>query len=148
MSGGAFSGYLSTFFFFGLTLGRLVFIPLNRRLGEKLVTYIYTSVAIGMEVVFWLVPSLVGNAIVSGRSLRVRSRTHVRMSLTLSRRDLRTGRVLCRTVHRSAVPVSDIGDDQAAAEESALGRARLGRNVRLPRFTLSARPLIELTLTD
>ncbi|KAL7414258.1 MFS general substrate transporter [Mrakia frigida] len=61
--GGAQSGLVSSGFFLGLTLGRLIFVPLNRRLGEKIVTLIYTMAALGLECVIWFVPSLIGNAI-------------------------------------------------------------------------------------
>ncbi|KAL7414435.1 major facilitator superfamily domain-containing protein [Mrakia frigida] len=61
--GTANSGYISTGFFGGLTLGRLVFIDLNRRLGERRAIYFYTAVALGLEFIVWFVPSLVGSAV-------------------------------------------------------------------------------------
>jgi len=62
-SGTANSGYISTGFFGGLTLGRLVFIDLNRRLGERRAVFFYTIAALGLEFVVWFVPSLVGSAV-------------------------------------------------------------------------------------
>ncbi|CED82408.1 urease accessory protein [Phaffia rhodozyma] len=61
--GGDSSGYVSTGFFLGLTLGRVVFIPLNRKIGERLVVFIYIFLAIALEFVIWFVPSLVGGAV-------------------------------------------------------------------------------------
>lgn len=49
-------------FFAGLTLGRIIFIPLNRKLGEKVSVFIYSAAALGLEMVIWFVPSLIGNA--------------------------------------------------------------------------------------
>lgn len=65
---GAQSGLVSFGFFSGLALGRLIFVPLNRRLGEKIVTLMYSMAALGLECVVWLVPSLIGNAVVSSTS--------------------------------------------------------------------------------
>lgn len=61
--GTANSGYISTGFFAGLTLGRLVFIDLNRRLGERRAVYVYTAGALALEFVVWFVPSLIGSAV-------------------------------------------------------------------------------------
>lgn len=47
----------------GLTLGRLVFIDLNRRLGERRAVYVYTIVALALEFIVWFVPSLIGSAV-------------------------------------------------------------------------------------
>lgn len=61
--GGPSSGYISSGFFGGLTLGRLILIWVNEKIGERRVVYIYTVLAIGLELVVWLVPSLIGDAI-------------------------------------------------------------------------------------
>ena len=62
-SGGPSAGYTSSGFFGGLTVGRIIFIPLTKRLGENLSIYVYTLAALALELVVWFVPSLVGNAV-------------------------------------------------------------------------------------
>ncbi|KAH8113878.1 MFS general substrate transporter [Phellopilus nigrolimitatus] len=61
--GGASSGYVSTGFFGGLTLGRVALLWVNEKVGEHLIIFIYTLLALGLELVVWLVPSLIGDAI-------------------------------------------------------------------------------------
>ncbi|KAH8103076.1 MFS general substrate transporter [Cristinia sonorae] len=61
--GGPSSGYISSGFFGGLTLGRVALLWVNKLVGERLVIFLYTLIAIGLELVVWLVPSLVGDAI-------------------------------------------------------------------------------------
>ncbi|KAJ7165543.1 MFS general substrate transporter [Mycena crocata] len=61
--GGASAGYISAGFFGGLTLGRVILLPVNKKIGERRVVYIYGILAIALELVIWLVPSLVGGAI-------------------------------------------------------------------------------------
>ncbi|KAF7350827.1 MFS domain-containing protein [Mycena sanguinolenta] len=57
------AGYISAGFFGGLTLGRIVLLPLNKKIGERRIVYIYGLVAFALELVIWLVPSLVGGAV-------------------------------------------------------------------------------------
>jgi len=61
--GGPSSGYISSGFFGGLTLGRVALLWVNEMVGERLVIFIYIVLAIGLELIVWLVPSLVGGAI-------------------------------------------------------------------------------------
>ncbi|TRM63904.1 major facilitator superfamily domain-containing protein [Schizophyllum amplum] len=61
--GGANSGYISSGFFAGLMIGRLLLLWVNEKVGEWFVIFLYSSLAIGLELVVWLVPSLIGNAI-------------------------------------------------------------------------------------
>lgn len=61
--GGSSSGYISTGFFGGLMVGRLVLIWFNEKIGECLALYIYAVLAIIFELVIWFVPSLVGDAV-------------------------------------------------------------------------------------
>jgi MFS family permease len=61
--GGPSAGYTSSGFFAGLTVGRIIFIPLTKRLGENLSIYVYTTAALGLEMIVWFVPSLIGNAV-------------------------------------------------------------------------------------
>ncbi|KAF9528584.1 major facilitator superfamily domain-containing protein [Crepidotus variabilis] len=61
--GGPSSGYISSGFFGGLTVGRVLLLPLNRKIGEWRVLFLYTLLAIGLELTIWFVPSLIGNAV-------------------------------------------------------------------------------------
>ncbi|TCD71913.1 hypothetical protein EIP91_000045 [Steccherinum ochraceum] len=61
--GGPSSGYISSGYFGGITLGRVLLLPVNKLIGERLVIFIYIALAIGLELVVWLVPSLIGGAI-------------------------------------------------------------------------------------
>jgi len=61
--GGPSSGYISTGFFGGLTVGRVVFLWVNNKIGERLAIFIYVFLAISLELVVWLVPSLIGGAV-------------------------------------------------------------------------------------
>jgi len=61
--GGPSSGYISTGFFGGLTLGRVCLLWLNQKIGEYRAIFVYSVITIGLELVVWLTPSLVGDAI-------------------------------------------------------------------------------------
>ncbi|KAI5897112.1 MFS general substrate transporter [Schizophyllum commune H4-8] len=61
--GGPDSGYISSGFFAGMMLGRLVLLWVNKKIGEWPVIFVYGLLAIGLELVVWLVPSLLGGAI-------------------------------------------------------------------------------------
>ncbi|GAB1521106.1 hypothetical protein RhiTH_004197 [Rhizoctonia solani] len=61
--GGPSSGYISSGFFGGLMLGRVVLLWVNKKIGERRVIYVYCILCIGLELVVWLVPHLVGNAV-------------------------------------------------------------------------------------
>ncbi|KAF8680208.1 tetracycline resistance protein [Rhizoctonia solani] len=61
--GGASAGYISSGFFGGLMLGRVVLLWINKKVGERRVVYIYGLLAIGLELVVWLVPDVIGNAL-------------------------------------------------------------------------------------
>ncbi|KAJ2915493.1 hypothetical protein MD484_g4897, partial [Candolleomyces efflorescens] len=61
--GGPSSGYISSGFFGGLSLGRVILLPVNKLVGERRVLFIYAALAFGLEFVVWFVPSLIGNAV-------------------------------------------------------------------------------------
>ncbi|KAG8752025.1 hypothetical protein FRC14_007433 [Serendipita sp. 396] len=61
--GGPSSGYVSSGFFGGLTVGRVALLWVNKKVGERRVIFIYAALAIGLELVIWFVPSLIGNAV-------------------------------------------------------------------------------------
>ncbi|KAK7044714.1 MFS domain-containing protein [Favolaschia claudopus] len=57
------SGYVSAGFFGGLMVGRIALLWLNSKIGERRVMYLYSVLAIGLELVVWLVPSLIADAV-------------------------------------------------------------------------------------
>ncbi|KAJ7269868.1 major facilitator superfamily domain-containing protein [Mycena rebaudengoi] len=61
--GGPSSGYVSAGFFGGLMTGRVALLWLNQKIGERRVLYLYSVLAIGLELIVWLVPSLIGGAV-------------------------------------------------------------------------------------
>ncbi|KAI0828615.1 major facilitator superfamily domain-containing protein [Trametes gibbosa] len=61
--GGPSSGYISSGFFGGLTLGRVGLLWVNKKVGERRVIFLYSVLAIALELVIWLVPSLIGGGI-------------------------------------------------------------------------------------
>jgi len=61
--GGPSSGYISSGFFGGLTFGRVALLWVNEKIGERRAIFLYSLLALGLEVVIWRVPSLVGNAV-------------------------------------------------------------------------------------
>jgi fucose permease len=46
-NGGPSSGYISSGFFGGLTLGRVVLLPVNKWIGERRALYIYALLSLG-----------------------------------------------------------------------------------------------------
>ncbi|KAI0676404.1 MFS general substrate transporter [Trametes maxima] len=61
--GGPNSGYISSGFFGGLTLGRVALLWINKKIGEWRVIFLYIAICIGLELVVWLVPDLLSGAI-------------------------------------------------------------------------------------
>ncbi|KJA28717.1 hypothetical protein HYPSUDRAFT_1082544 [Hypholoma sublateritium FD-334 SS-4] len=61
--GGASAGYIASGFFGGMTVGRVALLKVNKMIGEIRAIYVYTCVSILLQLVVWLVPSLVINAI-------------------------------------------------------------------------------------
>ncbi|KAI0631187.1 MFS general substrate transporter [Trametes polyzona] len=61
--GGPSSGYISSGFFGGLTLGRVGLLWVNQKVGERRAIFLYGLLAIALELVIWLVPSLIGGGI-------------------------------------------------------------------------------------
>ncbi|TFK38015.1 major facilitator superfamily domain-containing protein [Crucibulum laeve] len=61
--GGPNSGYISSGFFGGLTAGRVALLWVNKKVGERRVLFIYAVIAIALQLVVWLVPSLIGGAV-------------------------------------------------------------------------------------
>ncbi|KII90245.1 hypothetical protein PLICRDRAFT_159682 [Plicaturopsis crispa FD-325 SS-3] len=61
--GGPSSGYISAGFFAGLMIGRVALLWVNRKVGERRVLFIYVLLAIALELIVWLLPSLIGDAL-------------------------------------------------------------------------------------
>ncbi|KAI0203641.1 putative MFS transporter [Astrocystis sublimbata] len=62
--GGAFeSGITATGFWLGLTIGRFILGFVTPRIGEKLAIMIYLPLAMGFELLFWLVPQFIVSAV-------------------------------------------------------------------------------------
>lgn len=61
--GGPSSGYISSGFFGGLTVGRVALLWVNKMVGERRVLYMYALLAIGLEIMIWFTPSLIADAI-------------------------------------------------------------------------------------
>ncbi|RDW65225.1 hypothetical protein BP5796_09917 [Coleophoma crateriformis] len=57
------SGMSATGFWAGMTVGRLVLGFATEKFGERLSVIIYLAIAVGLELIFWLVPSIVVSAI-------------------------------------------------------------------------------------
>jgi len=62
--GNSSAGYVSAGFWGGLTVGRIVLIPISVKVGEYRAIFIYALLALGLEFTIWFVDSLVENAIV------------------------------------------------------------------------------------
>jgi fucose permease len=61
--GGPSAGYISSGFFGGLTVGRVILLWVNKKIGERRVLFLYSALAIAFELIVWLVPSLIGGAV-------------------------------------------------------------------------------------
>ncbi|KAJ7135831.1 major facilitator superfamily domain-containing protein [Mycena epipterygia] len=61
--GGSSSGYIAAGYSGGVTLGRIILIWVNKKMGENRGVYVYSIIAIGLQLIIWLVPSLIGGAI-------------------------------------------------------------------------------------
>ncbi|KAI1794465.1 MFS general substrate transporter [Ganoderma leucocontextum] len=61
--GPLYSGYISSAFWGGSTIGRLALIPLTQKLGEWRALPFYILLCLGLELVMWLVPSFGVNAV-------------------------------------------------------------------------------------
>ncbi|KAF5369044.1 hypothetical protein D9758_003096 [Tetrapyrgos nigripes] len=62
-NGGGFAGYVSSGFFGGFMLGRLILIKVNQWVGEYNVIYLYMLLSIVSEITIWFIPSIIENAL-------------------------------------------------------------------------------------
>ncbi|KAI0031175.1 MFS general substrate transporter [Vararia minispora EC-137] len=61
--GGPSAGYISSGFFGGLALGRILLLQVTKKLGNRLAVLLYVLLAISLELIVWLVPSLISSGI-------------------------------------------------------------------------------------
>ncbi|BEI86825.1 hypothetical protein CcaverHIS002_0701710 [Cutaneotrichosporon cavernicola] len=61
--GNANSGYAVTGFWGGMTVGRVALLPITNRLGYQPSIYLYSAIALALELVVWFTNSLVGNGV-------------------------------------------------------------------------------------
>lgn len=61
--GGPDAGYISSGFFGGLMVGRVLLLPVNAWLGERRVIFLYALLTIVLDIVIWQVRSLIGNGV-------------------------------------------------------------------------------------
>ncbi|KAJ2906962.1 Bypass of stop codon protein 6 [Zalerion maritima] len=59
-------GYVTSGFWAGITIGRFLLANPAQRIGEKLFIYIVTVASVVFELLVWLVPNLIGNAVAVG----------------------------------------------------------------------------------
>lgn len=57
------SGIIATGFWAGLTVGRVTLGFITPRMGERLAVSVYLVIALGLELLFWLVPSFYVSAV-------------------------------------------------------------------------------------
>ncbi|KZV98102.1 MFS general substrate transporter [Exidia glandulosa HHB12029] len=62
-NGGPSSGYIASGFYGGLMLGRVILLPINEKIGEQRVIFIYAAIAAALDIVVWRVPNLIGDAV-------------------------------------------------------------------------------------
>lgn len=61
--GGADTGYVSSGFYGGLMIGRMVLPPFSQMVGRRRVVFVYSTLAAAFDVVVWQVRHLIGDAI-------------------------------------------------------------------------------------
>ncbi|KAL5336722.1 major facilitator superfamily domain-containing protein [Aspergillus crustosus] len=56
-------GYVASIFWCGFTLGRIALADVTHKFGERRMVFIYISLAIGFQLIFWLIPNIIANAV-------------------------------------------------------------------------------------
>lgn len=57
------ANFLVSGFWGGIALGRIVLIPVTAKIGDELACFIYLCLAIGLQILVWLVPNVIANAV-------------------------------------------------------------------------------------
>ncbi|KAI0642586.1 MFS general substrate transporter [Trametes meyenii] len=60
---GPSAGYISSGFFGGLMLGRILLLWFNKKIGERQALFLYAVLVIALEITVWVIPSLIENAV-------------------------------------------------------------------------------------
>ncbi|KAG8982132.1 hypothetical protein FRC05_000274 [Tulasnella sp. 425] len=60
---GPSAGYVRSGISGGVTLGRIILLPLNSLIGHKYVILLYCAISIGLVFVVWFVPNMIGDAV-------------------------------------------------------------------------------------
>jgi fucose permease len=50
-------------FWSGFTLGRVLLADITHKLGERRMVFFYIALAIALQVMFWLIPNIIANAV-------------------------------------------------------------------------------------
>ena len=61
--GGPSAGYISSGFFGGLALGRIVLLWVTKKLGNRTAIFVYMVLALGLEFIVWFVPSIISGGV-------------------------------------------------------------------------------------
>lgn len=61
--GGPSAGYISSGFFGGLALGRILLLWVTKMLGNRTAIFVYMILALGLEFIVWFVPSIVSGGV-------------------------------------------------------------------------------------
>jgi fucose permease len=56
-------GYVASIFWAGFTLGRIALADVTHRFGERRMVFIYIALALVFQLMFWLIPNIIANAI-------------------------------------------------------------------------------------
>lgn len=56
-------GYVASGFWSGFTIGRVVLADITHKLGERRMVFVYTALALIMQLMFWLIPNIPSNAV-------------------------------------------------------------------------------------
>lgn len=56
-------GYVASGFWSGFTLGRVVLADITHKFGERRMIFVYIALAIVLQLMFWLIPSIPVNAV-------------------------------------------------------------------------------------
>ncbi|KAH1627535.1 hypothetical protein KXW33_005161 [Aspergillus fumigatus] len=56
-------GYVASGFWSGFTLGRVLLADITHKLGERRMVFFYIALSIALQVMFWLIPNIIANAV-------------------------------------------------------------------------------------
>lgn len=78
-------GYVASVFWCGFTFGRVALADVTHRFGERRMVFIYIALALAFQLMFWLIPNILINAIsvcLLGKRARVLRHQYVTTYLT------------------------------------------------------------------